>query len=170
MSMELGCIEVVVNRRKNTKFAFLQVLLIVVCVLGALLGMGGAWPFLILAVAAGVGAYFAGIEVNVDWEYSLVDRELRIAKILNKSRRKAVGNYDLEKLEILAQHKSYQLDSFKNRTDKELDFSSKDPEDDNFKFILFIPGNRMILTIKGEEGNRLLSAIRQFAPRKVFLA
>ena len=134
--MELGIIEVVVNCKKNPLIGVAKVVCVILAVLLllgglSLMGILGLWALvpIVLGVAAAIGAYLANLNSNVDYEYSLVDRELRVAKILNKEKRKAVGQYDLDKLEILAPMNSHRLDSYRNRQGlKEMDFSTRDSE------------------------------------------
>ena len=134
--MELGIIEVVVNCKKNPLIGVAKVVCVILAVLLllgglSLMGIFGLWALvpIVLGVAAVIGAYLANLNSNVDYEYSLVDRELRVAKILNKEKRKAVGQYDLDKLEILAPMNSHRLDSYRNRQGlKEMDFSTRDSE------------------------------------------
>lgn len=175
--MELGIIEVVVNRKKNPLVAVAKVvcaILAVVLVLGGLMMMGaiGLWALIpvALGVAAGIGAYVAMLNSNVDYEYSLVDRELRVAKIMNKERRKAIAQYDLDKLEILAPMNSHQLDSYRGRkVEKEQDFSSHDSERESTTYFCYLEGNqKLILDLSDSDGEKMLGAIRMFAPRKVF--
>jgi hypothetical protein len=174
--MDLGVIEVVVSRKKDTLMSFLKILLVMLAVCFILIAMLfiGAGSFIIglLALAIGIGAavggYFAGLNVQIDYEYSLVDRELRVARINNKEKRKFMGSYDLDKMEILAPEKSYQLGSYKNRkAEKEFDYSDKE---ESGRYILWLEDkSKFILTLRGEEAQTMLSEIRRFAPRKVVL-
>lgn len=167
--MDLGVIEVVVNTGRNT---LLQVLRIVLAVLGIgllILGVVANFILLIPAAACGVGAYFADLNAVVDYEYSLVGDELRIAKILKKEKRKFLGTYDLDKLEILAPEKAHQLDAYRGSDRyKTLDYSN--PHDAEHKYQAYVDGSqRIVLTIDGEEGETLIKSIRQHAPSKVIL-
>lgn len=175
--MELGIIEVVVNRKKNPLTGVAKVvcaILAVLLILGGLTMMGvlGLWALIpiVLGVAAGVGAYMAMLNSDIDYEYSLVDRELRVAKIMNKERRKAIAQYDLDKMEILAPVNSHQLDSYRNRqVEKEQDFSSHDSARENTTYFCYLEGNqKLILDLADSDGEKMLGAIRMFAPRKVF--
>ncbi len=175
--MELGIIEVVVNCKKNALIGVAKVACVILAVLFLLGGMTmmgviGLWALvpIVLGVLAIIGAYFANLNSDVDYEYSLVDRELRVAKIMNKEKRKAVAQYDLDKLEILAPMNSHQLDSYRNRQGlKELDFSSHDSERAATTYYCYLEGSqKLILDLAGSDGEKLLNAIRMFAPRKVF--
>lgn len=178
--MELGVIEVVVNRRKSGLISFLRILCIIGAVVFLFLGMAlmGAVGLIALiplgiGVACIVGAWAARMNSQIDYEYSLVDRELRVAKIMNKERRKSVGKYDLDKMEILAPSSSHQLDSYHHMQDvKTLDYSAKDPSQADSLYELYIidqsTKERLLLNLADEEGEKLLNSVRMFAPRKVF--
>ena len=168
--MDTGCIEIVVNSKSSTLVKFAYILLIMLTAAFALLGMAAGIVPLIFAIACGVGAYFVGMNTQVDYEYSLVDKELRVAKIMKKSRRKDMGKYDLEKLEILAPAASHELDSYNHRQNqKELDFSRHDPEEKESKYNLFLEGGtKLVLTLDGDDGKLILDNVRAFAPRKVY--
>ena len=168
--MDTGCIEIVVNRKTSTLIKFANILLIMLAVAFVLLAfVAGIIPF-IIAIACAIGVYFVGMETQVDYEYSLVDRELRIAKIMKKSRRKDMGKFDLEKLEILAPVTSHELDSYNHRQNlKEYDFSTHDPEEKESKYAAFLEGGtKLVLTLEGEDGKLILDNVRAFAPRKIF--
>ena len=168
--MELGIIEVVVNCKKNPLIGVAKVVCVILAVLLllgglSLMGILGLWALvpIVLGVAAVIGAYLANLNSNVDYEYSLVDRELRVAKILNKEKRKAVGQYDLDKLEILAPMNSPRQGL------KEMDFSTRDSEKAATTYYCYLEGSKkLILDISGSDGEKMLGAIRMFAPRKVF--
>lgn len=167
--MDLGVIEVVVNTGRNTLLAILRIVLIVLAVCLLILGIIANFILLIPAAACGVGAYFADLNAIVDYEYSLVGNELRVAKILKKEKRKFLGTYDLDKLEILAPEKAHQLDSYRNSDRyKTLDYSNHN--DAEHRYQAYLDGSqRVILTIDSEEGERLIKSIRQVAPSKVIL-
>ena len=84
-----------VKRKKNGPLTALKVLLIVIAVFAFLIGSIGSILLYIVAIAAGVGAYFVGLNANLEYEYLYVDRQLSVDKILAKSRRKKVETFDL---------------------------------------------------------------------------
>ncbi len=168
--MDIGCIEVVVSRKPNTLFKFLRVLLIMLAVCFLFLGLVGIMAAFIPGIGCLVGYYFVNMNVGIDYEYSYVQKELRIAKIMNKERRKEVATYDLEKMEILAPVRSWHLDSYKNKQiAKDVDYSSGEEKQPDPCYYLYLEGNtRLKLELEGEEAMQLLDAVKQMAPRKVF--
>lgn len=100
----------------------------------------------VLAAVSAIGAFFSlfsliGIPVfgilsyilyfrkmTVEYEYVYMDKELRIDRIYNQSKRKRVDTLDLNKMEILAKADSDLLDSYSNRSVDISDYST-DSED-----------------------------------------
>ena len=96
--MDTGCLEIVVKRANNPLKKVMQIVaaaLAAVCVLG--LFVFGVFS-LIGAVLFAALAWYLSQDLNIDYEYAYVDRELRVAKIINKSRRKEVAVYDLNEM------------------------------------------------------------------------
>ena len=83
-----------------------------------------------------------------------------------KSRRKRVGTYSVDRMEILAPVKSYHLDGFKNRNVKVKDYSIGEELQPDKRYAMFYEGGEKILLSPSEE---LVKAVRSVAPRKVFL-
>ncbi len=163
--MDTGCIEVVVKRKDSTVMKFLKILTIVLAVAFFLIGCTGLWLGFIVAVVCAVAAFFVSRNVNIEYEYTYLDRELRLAKIMNLSHRKEIGKYDLEKMEILAPITSYHLDDYKNRKTRELDFSSHEAKQPDPRYLMFLNGDTKLILEPSEE---MVNAIRMFAPRKTF--
>jgi hypothetical protein len=128
------------------------------------LGLG--FVGLILCVAAGVGYYFLSLNANIEFEYQYCDKEITVDKILNKSKRKNVGKYEVEHLEILAPSNSYHLDNFKNKTFKTVDYSAREKDrkpDPTYTFIY--DGKEKVII---EPTAEFVNAVKSVAPRKVF--
>lgn len=82
------------------------------------------YPGLLVAIATGVVAYFSYMNADIEYEYLYLDKEISVDKVMAKSRRKKMGSYNLEQMEIFAPLNSHRLDSYKNRQMKTLDYSS----------------------------------------------
>lgn len=176
--LEEGCIEVVVSRGKSVSVSIVRVLCMVltVCffflatmVAGSGASFGITLVFVALIFVMAFLAWFLGRYTYVDYEYALVDRELRVAKILNKENRKHMGTYDLNKMEILARSTNKDaLHDFSHRQVQTLDYSNHHKDDPNL-FELYLPDTRILLTLDPEnpEVEKLVRSVRTFAPRKV---
>ena len=168
--MDIGVLEIVVNKKTDTLLKIMRVLTIVLAVCFVILGtlMGAAIIGLILGVACSVAAYFVWLNCVVDYEYDYVEKELRIAKILQKQKRKELVSYPLDKIEILAPSSSWHLDSYKNRQMETADYSSGYEDRLQYQYTLVVNNKKILLELEGEDADRLLTTIRTFAPRSVY--
>lgn len=141
------------------------VLVMITVVFGLLTFMGYILAFFI-AIAAGIGAYFVYLHTDLEYEYLYLEKELSIDKIMGKAKRKKVGTFEVERMEILAPINSYHLDGYKNRTAKILDYSIGKEEKPDRRYVMFYDGSKKLIFNPSEE---LVKAIRTNAPRKVFL-
>ncbi|MCM1174400.1 MAG: DUF6106 family protein [Blautia sp.] len=155
-------VECLVARKSTFAMRFLKTLLIMLTVCFILIGMVFTPGFLV-AIATGVGAYFAYMNADLEYEYLYLDKEISIDKVMAKSRRKRIVTYDIQRMEILAPVKSYHLDGFRNREMKTVDYSSR--TDENKKYMMVYEGNLKVLW---EPSPEMVKAIQTIAPRKVF--
>ena len=169
LGMETGCLEVVVNRKTNTLMKALHYGAIVLTVCFLLSAFLFHFALIVPAIACAVGVYFTWLECVVDYEYAYVDREIRVAKILQKQRRKEIGVYDLSKMEIMAPAGSYHLDAFKGRNLEVLDYSSGADDNLPYRYEIVLEDNKkLILDLIGEYGSQITCLIRNYYPRIVF--
>lgn len=121
--------------------------------------------FFIAAVITGVGTYLVNMFTDLEYEYLYLDKELVVDKVMAKTRRKRVGTYSLDRMEIMAPIKSYHLDNYKNRTVKVKDYSVGEELQPDKRYAMFYEGGEKILLNPSEE---LVKVMRNAAPRKVF--
>ena len=159
-------VECLVKAKGSMLLKFLQIGLIVVTAIFGFLGITFMiWPALLIAVATGVGAYFAYMNADNEYEYLYLDKEITIDKVMAKSRRKRVGVFTLERMEVLAPVKSYHLDNFKNRNVKVLDYSIGVEEQPDLRYALYYEGGVKLILSPSEE---MVKVLKNVAPRKVF--
>lgn len=158
-------VECLVKSQSNIFVKLGKIVLIMLTVIFVLLAMVGFWPAFIAMIVTGVGAYFAWLYADVEYEYLYLDRELTIDRILGKSRRKRIGTYSLDRIEILAPIKSWHLDNYKNRQTKNVDYSIKVEEKPDRRYLMYYEGNLKITLSPSPE---MVSAMRNVAPRKIF--
>lgn len=167
--MDTGCLEVIVNRKPNTLIKAVCYGACVLTVCFCLLAFMTSLLFLIPAALCAAAANYFWLETAVDFEYVYVDKELRVAKIMQKQRRKELAVYDLTKMEVLAPVGSHHLDGFRNKDLKVLDYSSQTDENKPYRYALILSdGTELILDMVGEYSSQILDLIRAFSPRKVF--
>lgn len=160
-------VECLVKRKTPTYMKLLKVLAIMLAVCFLLVGFLFMHPVsLIIGVILGVAAYFITMNADLEYEYLYMDKELSIDKIMAKSRRKKIGKFDLERMEIIAPIKSHQLDSYKNRKCKVEDYSTGEEKQPDRRFAIYYDGGKKLI-IEPDQG--MLKAMKTVAPRKVFL-
>ena len=158
-------VECMVKKKANGLMSALKVLLIGIAVITGLLGFMGLIVFLIIAVVAGVGAYFVSLNANLEYEYLYVDKQLTVDKIMARTRRKKVETFDLERMEILAPIKSWHLDDYKNRQLKVVDYSSGVEQQPDIRYSMIYNGEKRVIF---EPNAEMVAAIKSIVPRKVF--
>ena len=167
--MDTGCLEVIVNRKPNTLIKAVCYGACVLTVCFCLLAFMTSLLFLIPAALCAAAANYFWLESAVDFEYVYVDKELRVAKIMQKQRRKELAVYDLTQMEVLAPVGSYHLDGFKNKDLKVIDYSSQGDENKASRYALILSdGTELILDMVGDYSSQILDLIRTYSPRKVF--
>ena len=103
---------------------------------------------------------------DIEYEYLYLDKEISVDKIMAKTRRKKVTTIDVNKIEIMAPEKSYQLDSYRNRQVKVTDLSAGHDLPEEKLYWIFYEGNQKFLMNLTED---FANTIKGIAPRKVFL-
>ncbi len=157
-------VECLVARKPSTVLSFLKILLIMLTVVFVLIG-AIFLPGLVVAAITGVGAYFATMNANVEYEYLYLDREVSVDKVMAKSRRKKAGVYSTEQMEIFAPLNSHRLDSYRNRNLKTIDYSSGIAAQPEKRYMMVLNGDTKIIL---EPNEAMVKAIQSVAPRKVF--
>lgn len=159
-------VEWLVKRKTPAYMKLLKILSIMLTVCFILLGMINMIA-MVIGILLGVGAYFVYLNCDLEYEYLYVDKELTIDKIMAKSKRKRVATYDMGKLEIMAPVKSWHLDNYKGRMEKEkgVDYSSGEEKQPDGRYVFFYDGKQKVII---EPNMELVKAIQTIAPRKVF--
>lgn len=157
-------VELLVKKKTPVYMAFLKILTIMLAVCFILVGTI-LWPALIIGVVMIIAAYFIYLNADLEYEYLYLDKELTVDKIMAKTKRKRVATFDMTKMEIMAPINSHHLDSYKNRKNKSVDFSSGEVKQPDVRFMFFYDGRTKVIFEPDEE---LYKAIYMIAPRKVF--
>lgn len=158
-------VECLVARKPSTMLKFFKVLLIMMTVVFVFLGLMFI-PALLVAIVTGVGAYFASMNADLEYEYLYLDKEVSVDKVMAKSKRKKAGSFSIEQMEIMAPLNSHRLDSYKNRQmKKSYDFSSGVASQPEKRFMMIFNGDTKVVL---EPNADMIKAIQTVAPRKVF--
>ena len=144
-------------------FALLVALAIVFFVLGLITTIG---PLLWFGTMIfGMIAYYVKLRSYVEYEYTYIDKELSIDKVYNKARRKKGVKLDLNTMEICALFTSHELDSYKNRGGKTIDYSSGEISQPETRYMIVAEGGQKYVIEPNEE---LLTCLKNVSPRKFF--
>lgn len=157
-------VECLVKKKSTALMSFLKILTMMLAVVFILVGMV-MWPALIIGIIMGVAAYFIYLNSDLEYEYLYLDKEITIDKVMAKSKRKRIGKYEVERMEILAPLKSYRLDEYKNRQVKISDYSSGVENQPERRYVMYYEGGSKIIL---EPNAEMVKAIKNVAPRKVF--
>jgi len=158
-------IECLVKTKEKGKWKFLKVLLIMLTAVFILLSLMGVVLLFVFAIVTGVGIYFVNLQTDVEYEYLYLDKELTIDKIMAKTKRKRMGVYKLDRMEVFAPVKSYHLDNFKKRDVKVKDYSIGEELKPDRRYVFYYEGGEKVLLSPSED---LVKTMRMVAPRKVF--
>ncbi len=164
--MSVAFKELLIKQRENKKDKMLGTAMVVAAVLSLISGLILHPLFLLGAVVFGILSYVVYFrKMRVEYEYTYMDKELRIDRIYNESKRKSVVVLDLNKMEILAKENSYHLDSYKNRTVKEWDYSTGLEDNEELAtYVLYYAGSdKYYLSLNDD----FMKTIRQTMPHKV---
>jgi len=161
-------VECLVKAKPSILGKFFKVLLIVLTVVFVLafIVVGTVIPYIILLpVATGVGAYFVNLYTDLEYEYLYLDKELVIDKVMAKTKRKRIGTYSLDRMEILAPIKSYHLDNYRNRDAKQCDYSIGEELQPDRRYVMYYEGGQKIILSPSAE---MIKVMKNVAPRKVY--
>ena len=158
-------VECLVARKPSAVMTFLKFLLIMFTVVFLLFGLVGYIVFLIAGIVTGIGAYFATMNSNIEYEYLYVDKEISVDKVMAKSRRKKAGSFSIEQMEVFAPLNSHRLDSYRNRDTKTVDYSSGIAAQPERRYMMVCNGGTRVIL---EPNEALIKAVQNVAPRKVF--
>ena len=158
--------ELMVKKESGLKEKLLRVVCLIPTIfLGLLTLLTGNMIIFIIVIALGVLCYFVFQWTDIEYEYLYLDKEISIDKIMAKTRRKKVTTIDVDKIEIMAPEKSYQLDSYRNRQVKVTDLSAGHDLPEEKLYWVFYEGNQKFLMNFTED---FVKTIKGIAPRKVF--
>ena len=154
--------EWIVKRKTPQNVKVIQALLVIVCVLSCALIIIPYVGVLVVAVIIFL-TYIYFKNNDVEWEYALVEKTMYIDKIMKKSKRKRMGEYDLTKTE----EGSTYIKEYDSKNLKVMDFSSLIPE--NKKYVMVILNNNELVKLVLEPNERMLKELRDIIPRQLHM-
>lgn len=158
-------VECLVSKGVSTGAKFARILLVMLTAAFALLGVMGFIVAMVVALVFGFATWFVYMHTDTEYEYLYLDKEIKVDRILNKSKRKRAAVYEVERMEIFAPLNSYHLDNYKNRQVKVTDYSSGREKQPEARYAFFYEGGQKIIL---EPSREFVKAVQSVAPRKVF--
>lgn len=159
-------IELLIKRKTSPAKMAIKIILAVVAVVCLFFGLAGYLTLFLVGIILALAAYYAHLSSCVEYEYLYLNKELSVDRILAKSKRKRMAEFDLQRMEILAPADSRRLDSYKNKKYVTYDFASN--QEDSKPYIFIYAGDNELAKIKLDLTDELYKMIRDIAPRKVF--
>lgn len=157
--------------RKNSPllpvFKFLLYGIGAVCiVLSSMLSVAIAsvMAFVLGLVFLGV-AYFVLPMMDLEYEYLYLDREISIDKVMGKEKRKHLATINLNAVEKIAVSKSHEMDSYKARPHKDVDYSSR--QEGALTYIVPFEKDGELTLYTLEMNEEMVKAIKNVFPRKI---
>ena len=86
-------VECLVSKGVSTGAKFLRILLVMLTAAFAMLGIVGFVIALVVALVLGGVTWFVYMNTDTEYEYLYLDREIKVDKIMNKSKRKKQGTF-----------------------------------------------------------------------------
>lgn len=161
--------ELLIKQKSNSMNRFLGIGMIVLSILSVISAVVlFRWYFLIGAVLCAILSYVLYFRrKTVEFAYTYLDKELRVDRIYNQTRRKQIDVLDMNKAEIVAPLNSNHLDNYKNRQTADSNYSTGEEDTDELKtYVMYYEGKRRIFFSFSED---MIQAIRTGIPSKTKL-
>lgn len=157
--------ELLIKQQENMTNKIVGYALLVLAA-GMLLGTIFVNPFLLAGVVVcpiiSYVVYFR--KMSVEYEYTYLDKEIRVDRIYNLNKRKQVDVFDINKIEILAVKGSASLGSFVNRQGSKSDYSVGADTEETKVYEMWYEGQRKIYLSLSDD---FLTPVVRFIPHKV---
>ena len=157
--------EILVKRRPGTTDLVLKIGMIALTVVAAAAGILLIPLMLLAAVILGAVSWFVISGRDIEYEYLYVNGDFDVDRIANKQRRKRVGSYSLEEMELIAPSQSHELDSWQSGSAKIIDYTSQEPGVKSYTGVYRMDGETVL--VRYELDKEILQDMRRLAPRKV---
>ncbi|MBR6770686.1 MAG: hypothetical protein IKM28_05540 [Lachnospiraceae bacterium] len=166
MMMGETYVECLIKRKTPASMQFLKLLALLLGVGCILLGLMIRLELLAVSVVFFVASYYISINSDLEYEYLYLDKEVTVDKVIAKTKRKRVAQYDLETMEIFAPLQSHYLDSYRNRQTTTVDYSSGVEQQPEKRYAMYCEGGKRVIL---EPSPEMVKAMKGVAPRKVFM-
>lgn len=160
-------VEYLIQRKTSPIKKAWNVLLYVWTVFFLFYGLLGRPTLFILGMIFGGISYFATMGSEVEFEYLFLGKDFSVDRILGRSKRKKMHEFDIVRMEILAPAGSHRLDSYmQNKKYVTYDYASHNEAAQTYCFIY--EGDSEVSKVYLDMTDELLACFRNVSPRKVF--
>lgn len=104
---------------------------------------------------------------NAEYEYSLVDNDMTVDKIMSRSMRKRCGVYNIARAELIAPAGSQDALRMEHRKLRTADYTSNQ-ESDNIVVVYTMDNSNEMVRIFIEPDDRMKAALKAAAPRNAY--
>lgn len=154
--------ELLVARKQRAVDTFIRILTIAVVVILILATPIAGFISTLLGIVLGFAAYYFILpRLRIEYEYSILNRDMQIDIIYNKLKRKKLLTIDLKEVEVAAPLGSHRLDSI--HPSKTIDCSSGDSS--KRPYALVLPMNQATTCIYIQPDEHMLKLLEQWMPR-----
>lgn len=157
-------VEQIIEWTPTKKARAVKALLILLCVCSLIMFFLPLGFLIVLAVI--VLTVLVTRDYNREYEYSFVEGELDVDKIVCKSSRRRCGSFDFRKLEMMAPLGSQEDMRYSHNKYKEYDYSSGDT--DHAKYVAYVMKDNETVRLIFEPNEEMIHAINYIARGKVF--
>ena len=156
---------VLIERRKSmvkTFIAWLCLCLAIACIVLAC----SMYSFFVIGVVLAALWYWIFFKSGLEYEYSYFDGDLRFAKVIGKSRRKALGEYSIDDVVQIAPAGDRSVYKYEN--DKNLAYKDLTSGDSDAKvYELIAKGEKGLVRYEFEPDDEMLDEVMVKYPRSV---
>jgi len=162
--------EQLVSRRTKPLYYILLggafLLAVLIAVLGTM--FFGVFSFIAGALIALIAYYFISPQLSVEYEYSILNSEISVDKIMGQRKRKKVAEFDMKNAEIMADADSEEILRRVNNEMKVLDYSSR--EAGKLKYAVIFNEANGITEMIFEPNEKMVEALHKIRPSIVRIA
>ena len=138
--------ELLILRKENIRDKVLGITMVVLAAVSAIGAFFNLFSLIGIPVFGILSYVLYFRKMTVEYEYVYMDKELRIDRIYNQSKRKRVDTLDLNKMEILAKADSNLLDSYSNRSVDVSDYSTNSEDTEELAtYEMYYDGKRKLI-------------------------
>lgn len=104
---------------------------------------------------------------NAEYEYSLVDNELTVDKIMSRSMRKRCGVYNIARSALIAKPDSQAALGMENKKLRTYNYTANDT-DENIVLVYTLDGSNEMVRLVLEPNEKMLEAFKNCAPKTAY--